>query len=281
MKKEALRGKVYMKKKKTLHIFIKILSLALALILLPAALISCDDGSVPAYRGVDGGGNGHSQKTPVSNNSSSTKRVALTFDDGPHNVYTKNIVDELAKYGAKATFFVVGNRVDGTAYNGSSALQYVAEAGHEIGIHGYTHENYYDSCSDQTMTDELSKTKNAIIGAYPSASVKLMRPVGGKITQERIQRCQYSVIMWSVDSEDWRYKSTAEDVASQNIETIINNVMSSVKDGDIILMHDIYQNTYEATKIILKRLYDEGYEVVTVSDLIGNGISAGQKYSRA
>ena len=74
------------------------------------------------------------------------KRVAMTFDDGPHNVYTKRIVDELAKYGFHATFFVVGNRVDGGTYNGKSGLLYAYEHGNEIGIHGYTHTAYYNKC---------------------------------------------------------------------------------------------------------------------------------------
>ena len=208
------------------------------------------------------------------------KRVALTLDDGPHNEYTKRIVDELAKYGYHATFFVVGNRVDGTAYNGKSALKYAAEKGNEIGIHGYTHEEYYDDCSDSVYAKELSNTEKAITDVLPKYSVSLMRPVGGKITDARIKSCEYSVIMWSVDPEDWRYSSTADDKKEQNVETIVNNVMSSVKDGSIILMHDIYGNTADAVEIILKRLDEEGYEVVTVSELIGKNISAGKRYSQ-
>ena len=208
------------------------------------------------------------------------KRVALTLDDGPHNNYTKRIADELAKYGYHATFFVVGNRVDGKDYNGASAMKYVAEKGNEIGIHGYTHEKYYDSCSDSVYLSELSDTKKAITGVLPKYSVSLMRPVGGKITDARIKNCEYSVIMWSVDSEDWRYKSTAADKKEQNVETIVDNVMSSVKDGSIILMHDIYENTADAVEIILKRLNEEGYDVVTVSELLGDNISKGKRYSQ-
>ena len=209
------------------------------------------------------------------------KRVALTLDDGPHNEYTKRIVDELAKYGYHATFFVVGNRVDGTAYNGKSALKYAAEKGNEIGIHGYTHEEYYDSDLDDNVYEkELSDTEKAITGVLPKYSVSLMRPVGGIITDARIKSCEYSVIMWSVDSEDWRYKSTTDDVKERNVKTIVNNVMSSVKDGSIILMHDIYGNTADALEIILKRLDEEGYEVVTVSELIGKNITAGKRYSQ-
>ena len=232
--------------------------------------------AAPAYKAQ----NSKKQTAEQTENKNYDKRVALTLDDGPHNSYTKRIVDELAKYGYHATFFVVGNRVDGTDYNGASAMKYAAEKGNEIGIHGYTHEEYYDSCSDSVYLSELSNTKKAIAGVLPRYSVSLMRPVGGKITDARIKNSEYSVIMWSVDSEDWRYKSTAAEQKEQNVETIVNNVMSSVKNGRIILLHDIYENTADALEIILKRLNDEGYEVVTVSELLGDDISAGKRYSQ-
>ena len=217
-----------------------------------------------------------------NNNSSGAKRVALTFDDGPHNVRTKAIVDELAKYGYRATFFVVGNRVDGTAYNGAEALKYAHDHGNEIAIHGYTHAVYYHNCEQDRYERELSNTYDAIKDVAKNASVRLMRPIGGNITEERVASCPYSVIMWSVDSEDWKYKGRGDngELAEQNINTIVENVMSQVKSGDIILMHDIYENTYEAAKIIIERLHAEGYQLVTVSELLGSNLRAGTKYSR-
>ena len=217
-----------------------------------------------------------------NNNSSGAKRVALTFDDGPHNVRTKAIVDELVKYGYRATFFVVGNRVDGTAYNGAEALKYAHDHGNEIAIHGYTHAVYYHNCEQDRYERELSNTYNAIKDVAKNASVRLMRPIGGNITDERVESCPYSVIMWSVDSEDWKYKGRGDngELAEQNINTIVENVMSQVKSGDIILMHDIYENTYEAAKIIIERLHAEGYQLVTVSELLGSDLRAGTKYSR-
>jgi peptidoglycan/xylan/chitin deacetylase (PgdA/CDA1 family) len=185
-------------------------------------------------------------------------------------------VDELAKYGYNATFFVVGNRVDGKAYNGASAVQYAASKGNEIAIHAYTHNKYYDTCSNSDYKAEIENTYDAIKDVVPNAKVKLMRPVGGRITAERTQNCDYAVIMWSVDSNDWKYKNEG----SANVDTIVNNVMSQVQDGSIILMHDIYENTYLASKEILKQLNEQGYEVVTVSELLGNP-RAGVKYSKA
>ena len=210
------------------------------------------------------------------------KKVALTFDDGPHNVYTKRIVDELNKYGFHATFFVVGNRVDGVKYNGSSGLRYAAENGNEIGIHGYTHTAYYNKCSDEVYADELKNTEKAIKNVLDDAKVRLMRPVGGHITAERVEQSKYSVILWNVDPEDWKYKYSSgesEAEAREKVETIVNNVMSNVSDGSIVLMHDIYESTCDAVAIILERLAAEDYEVVTVSELLGEKRAAGKKYS--
>ena len=219
--------------------------------------------------------------TTGNSDSSGKKRVAITFDDGPHNVYTKKIVDELAKYGAHATFFVIGNRVDGTEYNGKAGLEYAIQNGNEIGIHGYTHKKYYNKCSDDEYKYELSSTAAAIRSVSPSANVKLMRPIGGAITDARVSSCSYSVIMWDVDSEDWKNKYSGNESEAERraiAERIANNVISNVKDGSIILMHDIYGSTYDALAIVLEQLYAEGYEVVTVSELIGSDLHSGEKY---
>lgn len=203
------------------------------------------------------------------------KRVAITFDDGPHNVWTKQIVNELGRYGFTATFFVIGNRVDGDAYNGGDTMAFVASQGHEIAIHGYTHDVYYNSCTDAEYSFELSETAK-VIGQWGNGTVPtLMRPIGGAISNERAAACPYSVILWDVDSEDWRYKYKSEDtpeMMQEKVDTIVNNVMSGVGDGSIILLHDIYESTYDATCIILQRLYEEGYEVVSVSELLGDPI---------
>ena len=87
--------------------------------------------------------------------------------------------------------------------------------------------------------------------------------------------------MWDVDSLDWKYKySSSEDASKkeENLSVIVDNIMSAVSDGSIILMHDIYASTYDATVIILERLYAEGYEVVTVSELLGDGLTSGVTY---
>ena len=209
------------------------------------------------------------------------KRVALSYDDGPHAVQTVRIVDELNKYGFHATFFVVGNRVDGTEYNGADALAYAVTAGNEIAIHGYTHRVTYDSCSEDVFRQEMNKTEQAIREVVPGYQGKLMRPVEGKITPQRVATCPYSVMMWSVDSEDWcnkYYPGIPDEEADRRVNTTVENVMKEVSEGDIILMHDIYESTYDATVLLLARLAEEGYEVVTVSELMGDLLKPGTRY---
>lgn len=202
------------------------------------------------------------------------KQVAFTFDDGPHQLYTQKIADELAKYNGHATWFVVGNRVYGEYAEG---LRYASEKGNEIAIHGWTHELYYDTCTDREFEDELEKTRKIILETTGQQTT-LMRPIGGRITSERVADCPYAVVMWSCDSQDWRYKGRKNEAEiTSNINAIVQNVLSTVKPGDVILMHEIYQNSYEAFCILLKELHEQGYEFVTVTELFGT-TTPGTKY---
>lgn len=194
------------------------------------------------------------------------KYIAFTFDDGPHYELTYMFADKLAEYGGKGTFFVVGNRLDSA---GSAAVKYAYDLGNEIAVHGYTHTKYYDSCSDKEFESELSKTANAIkkaTGCEPA----LMRPIGGAISNSRVKSCGYDVILWNVDTEDWRYsyRGTAND-KKQNVNTIYNNIIRATDENDIILMHEIYYNSYDAFSKAIDKLYKEGYRFVTVSELLG------------
>ncbi len=197
----------------------------------------------------------------------SRKMVALTFDDGPSK-YTEQILDTLGQYGAKATFFVVGNRVN--SYQ--STLSRAASMGMEIGNHSYSHPKL-TSLSWNGLIDEKSKTDNnvySILGAYPT----VFRPPYGSTNETVANAFGKPVILWSVDTLDWK---------SRNKTSVVNAVMNNVKDGDIVLMHDIYGSTADAVAEIVPRLINEGYELVTVSQL-GNarngGLTAGQKYSQ-
>ncbi|MCH5198512.1 MAG: polysaccharide deacetylase family protein [Oscillospiraceae bacterium] len=215
---------------------------------------------------------GSSEESPETPDSK--KRVALSFDDGPHSRYTRMIVDKLKEYNAGATFFIIGNRLDQYPSTAED-IKYAVENGCEIGIHGFTHKVYYNKCDDATFEYELSETAKRIKDATGKAPT-IMRPIGGFISDERVKSCGYGVIMWNVDSEDWKHKSPAGD--KKQIDAIVNTVMTTVDDGKIILMHEIYENSYQALCIILEKLYQEGYEVLTVSELLGSDLRPGEKY---
>lgn len=271
--------------KKTFFKTNKILTIFLSLLLCATLLCGCSITRTMHREDLTDSTAEQTQGTGGEDPSRPRKRVALTYDDGPHNVRTKLIVDELNKYGYHATFFVLGNRVDGVEYSGGEAMLYAMEAGNEIAIHGYTHMVYYDECSEAEYKQELELTAEAIreMAGDPDYPIRLMRPIGGAITANRVSACPYSVIMWSVDSEDWRYRYSSGDddeVCAQKVDTIVNNALSGLEDGDIILMHDIYESTYDATVILLARLHEMGYDVVTVSELLGEDLRPGEKYSR-
>ena len=214
---------------------------------------------------------------------SQKKHVAVTFDDGPNYINTPTVLDALAQYGWKATFFVVGHRI---VEGGGETLMRIAADGHEIGIHGYTHTNseshYYDTCSDDIYAQEISMTVDTIRTYVPTYQPTLMRPIGGRISSERAAASPYSIILWSIDTEDWKHKyysGIPEAEADARVNTIVQNALTGVQDGDIILLHDIYQSSADATVKIFASLYEMGFDVVTVSELLGNSRQAGKIYS--
>lgn len=224
----------------------------------------------------EGDGNG---KDDPSQNEKPKKYVAFTFDDGPayHNGLTKKFVNELAKYGGEATFFLIGDRINSaTAKN----LSYAVEHGWELGIHAFTHKYSFGSgCSDDLYNSEIQKTADAIHKYLPDYEIKLFRPPYGDLPADRTKESPYAVILWSVDPRDWEYsgESTAEQ-RDENVQNIVYEVLSNVQDGSIVLMHEIYNNSFLAFREILKELDKQGYEFVTVSELLGDKLEAGKKF---
>ena len=258
-----------------------VVSLAL---LLALALSGCKDTRSEIDDG-DSAGETTGDTTPTVTESEPTqstvideqeyKYVAFTFDDGPHDDFTKRVVDTLKEYGGHATFFVVGDRINDKS---AETIKYAYENGNEIGMHSFTHTHYFDSCDDKTYDQEVKYTKNRL-SSFAGVNATLLRPPGGLMSAERIASSQYPVILWSVDSLDWRYKTASSDEErAKNVQTIVDNVLSAVDDGDIILMHDIYENTYLAFRVIIKTLHEEGYRFVTVSELLGDSIRSGAKF---
>lgn len=193
--------------------------------------------------------------------------VAITYDDGPGK-YTGKILNVLEKYDAHATFFVVGRN----AANNPSTLKRAFELGCEIGNHSYSHP-YLTRLTSSELSAEISKTDKAVkkaIGVTPT----LIRPPYGSHSEKVRSRVSKSFILWSVDTLDWEHRS-----ASKNLACIKKNV----RDGSIVLMHDIHKSTADSAESIVSYLTNKGYQLVTVSELAyykGYDLKNGKSYSR-
>ncbi len=179
------------------------------------------------------------------------KLVSLTFDDGPSNL-TKELVDTLNKNHVHATFFMVGNRLQSF----QDVVRYVNESGNEIGYHSWAHQNL--KREDLTKAIAEFNQSNELLTNIIGKTFVFMRPPYGAINNEIKEALDTAFILWNLDTEDWRYRDT---------EHIVNYVLDNVKEGSIILFHDMYRTTIDAIKQILPELYVRGYQAVTVSDL--------------
>lgn len=194
--------------------------------------------------------------------------VALTFDDGPYTRATTPILDTLEEHNVVATFFVVGNRVN----RHKDIVRRMAANGNEIGNHSYNHKDLTILDSKQ-LKDQIDMTQNAVsmvVGSKP----KIMRPTYGAFDDNLKTQAKMPLILWSIDSMDWD---------SKDAEKIIDRVLSKVKDGDIILMHDIFEATAEAIEYLVPELINRGFELVTVSELYesrGRTLKVGNIYNR-
>ncbi len=186
------------------------------------------------------------------NISDEDKIVALTFDDGPSK-YTNSILNTLKKYNACATFFVIGNKVD--FYD--ETLNKMLENGNEIGNHSFSHK-WLNRLSEQEFKEEINKTQEEVKKAT-GFTPKLFRPTYGGYSDRLKKYTDLTFVLWDVDSSDWKAKNT---------DKIIKNVIPNVKDGSIVLMHDNHKYAADAIEPVVKKLKEEGYEFVTVSELL-------------
>ena len=177
--------------------------------------------------------------------------IALTFDDGPSK-YTNSIIELLKKYDARATFFVIGNKVK--LYQ--ETIQKLVRYGNEIGNHSYNHK-WLTKVSDDELVNQINTTQN-IIQETTGLVPKLFRPTYGSINQHLREKISLDIVMWTVDTSDWK---------TTNSKKIASYALKAIKNKDIILMHDTHKQTYEALKIMLPKLKDQGYQFITVSEL--------------
>ena len=179
------------------------------------------------------------------------KMVALTYDDGP-SVNTPKILDTLEKYDAVATFFVVGNRVSTYA----NTVKRAYGMGCEIGNHTYEHK-ILTRTDAAGIREQVSKT-NAAVKNITGTDPIVMRPPGGCVNDTVKSQTGMPMILWSIDTLDWRTRNAASTKTA---------VLDHVKDGDIVLMHDLYEATANASTTIIPTLVERGYQLVTVSEL--------------
>lgn len=191
----------------------------------------------------------------IHNNSNGDKirYVALSYDDGPNPIYTEQLLEVLEKENVRASFFMMGKQVE--AY--PKLVKKVAEGGHLIGNHTYSHVNVCQ-LPETRVKEEIQKTNELIFDAC-GQSPEWFRPPFGCNREKLIATLDMYQIFWNVDPLDW---------SVQNTGTIVNHVLKYVSDGDIILMHDAYPTTVEATKILIPKLRAMGYSFVTVDEMI-------------
>ena len=196
--------------------------------------------------------------------------IALTFDDGPSE-YTDRILNVLLEYDARATFCVIGNKVNLFP----DVLRRTVAGGNEIACHTWSHPNL-TNLSAAKVRYQIESTVNAVrdITGY---EVKVLRPPYGKHNKTVRSICAEMDIViahWELDTRDW---------SSRNTNKVYNAIMKGTKNGYIILCHDLYATTAAAVEKAIPELIAKGYQLVTVSELLSfhkDGATPGKVYNR-
>lgn len=195
--------------------------------------------------------------------------VALTFDDGPSGKYTRRLLEGLDSRDVKATFLLCGYRLR----DYPETAQAIYDRGHEIGLHGFTHNSMKEMSAAQ-VEQELRDTISLLPrGCKPA----FMRPPGGATTKSvrsAARQVGVAVLNWSLDPKDW---------AKHDAAAVEQAVVPFVRDGDIILLHDMSTSSVDAALAIVDALRQRGFQFVTVSELARmRGVSPepGQVYTR-
>lgn len=182
-----------------------------------------------------------------------TKKIALTFDDGPHPVYTEQMLEVLEEAQVPATFFLLGQNIEGH----EELVKEIAEKGHLIGNHTFHHVQI-TGLPKEKACEEIEETSQ-LIEELTGKGTEYVRPPFGTWNEGLESSLDLIPVMWTIDTLDW---------TTQNVDSIVEHVVKNVGENDIILMHDSYQSTVEATERIIKLLKSEGFEFVTVDEVI-------------
>lgn len=205
---------------------------------------------------------------PISARAAQTKYVALTFDDGPSGKYTRQLLDGLYDRGIHATFLLCGYRIQ----DYPDIAQRIFDEGHEIGIHGYSHDTM-KTMSRRDIAAEIADTQSLL---PQGCTARFLRPPGGFCTdgvRQVAEARNLAILSWSVDPKDWATNNTAA------IETA---VLKNIKDGDIVLLHDMSASSVKAALDIADTLMEEDFQLVTVSEMAKRRsvrIQSGQIYT--
>ena len=178
--------------------------------------------------------------------------VALTFDDGPNARYTEALLDGLKEREVRASFFLVGQCIEGN----EDTVRRMAEEGHLIGVHCMEHRDLTREPEEEAVRQLMDTA--AMIGAVTGRTPEYIRPPFGKWSSGLQEAVPMETVLWSVDSLDWKLQDT---------DRIVQRVLKDTEDGDIILMHDEFQTSVEAAMEIIDNLLAKGYTFVTVDEL--------------
>ncbi len=181
------------------------------------------------------------------------KKIALTFDDGPHPYYTEQLLKGLKERNAKVTFFITGKNAESYP----EIVKKIYEDEHLIGNHTYNHTQL-TSKNRESFKEEIIKT-NEVIKAVTGEDVIYVRPPYGSWNKEFEKELNMFPVLWTIDPLDW---------CSHDVSCIVKNVCAKAEENDIILMHDQYKTTVTAALKIVDELTEEGYEFVTVDELL-------------
>lgn len=199
----------------------------------------------------------------------SPKLVALTFDDGPKSTTTPRLVEGLAQRGVKATFFLIGAQIEDNA----DLVCQMAQAGHQLGVHTYDHVSLLN-LNQADFDAQVQRTRQTLEGLLGPGEY-FLRPPYGEVDDGIKRYAGSPIILWSVDPEDWHNRKVQREVA---------HIVSEVKDGDIILMHDIFPESVDAALQVVDQLHHAGYVFVTVEELFaarGVELKVGEPYRNA
>ena len=182
-------------------------------------------------------------------------RIAITFDDGPSSQCTGRLLDGLKERDVKATFFLIGEN----AKENPELVKRLDEEGHLIGNHTYHHVEI-TKVSDEEAKKEILDT-NKVITSITGKSVEYMRPPFGLWQRNLEMEIEVLPVMWTIDPLDW---------TTENVDEIVNKVVTEAEENDIILLHDCYDSSVDAALRIIDILQKKGFEFVTVEQLIMN-----------